>query len=196
VRQQVREQYRGLHLRAVQRKLWAALTGRRHRLLSLHDVQRPNGQGQVRSYAGLRLVPLVQIRGSEGRSSDFDADFRPLKTYDEERWVRVAVAHQLGVGLPPVDLVQVDDDYFVRDGHHRISVAKLLGQQEIEAEVTVWRGAASPGGGTAVQPAPLETSRRALLRSSRWTGKCTCTKVYNHHTDEMLNKEQRCRLNN
>lgn len=147
LRQRAREQYRKLHLRAVQRKLWAALTGRPHRLLRLHDVhlQPHQNPGQMRRYGGLHLVPLAQIRGSEGRSRDFDADFRPLKPYDEERWVQIAVAYQLGLGLPPVELVQVGDSYFVRDGHHRVSVAKLLGQEAIEAEVTVWEGAETVG---------------------------------------------------
>jgi len=44
----------------------------------------------------------------------------------------------MGTPLPPVELVQVGDVYFVRDGHHRISVARTVGQRDIEAEVTVW----------------------------------------------------------
>lgn len=43
-----------------------------------------------------------------------------------------------GVKLPPVALIQVGEVYFVEDGHHRISVAKLWGEHEIEAEVTIW----------------------------------------------------------
>jgi hypothetical protein len=50
----------------------------------------------------------------------------------------VAKARLQGATLPPVDLVQVSDVYFVRDGHHRISVAKALGQVDIDADVTVW----------------------------------------------------------
>jgi hypothetical protein len=49
------------------------------------------------------------------------------------------VARQLGVALPPVDVIQVEDAYFVRDGHHRVSVARAMGQQEIEAEITAWQ---------------------------------------------------------
>jgi hypothetical protein len=54
------------------------------------------------------------------------------------RWLRVAAARDQGKVLPPVVLVQVGDVYFVRDGHHRISVARTLGQLDIEGEVTVW----------------------------------------------------------
>jgi hypothetical protein len=81
-------------------------------------------------------VPMDQIQGSEGREHDFDLDFNPLQSHNMDRWVNVAVARQLGISLPPVELVQVGQIYFVRDGHHRISVAKALGQREIEAEVT------------------------------------------------------------
>jgi hypothetical protein len=142
---QAREQFRNLHQQATWRSLWSALTGRRHNLLSLDDVQKHHDQAQERSYLGLRLVPIAQIRGSEGRSADFDADFRPLKAYNQDRWIRVAAARSQDMALPAVQLVQVNDCYFVRDGHHRISVAKMMGQMEIEAEVTLWRGASLPG---------------------------------------------------
>jgi len=81
---------------------------------------------------------MAQIRGSEGRSREFDAYFRPLQTHTKHRWVNIAVAQQEGQPLPPVELIQIGDVYFVRDGHHRISVAHVLGQEEIEAEVTLW----------------------------------------------------------
>jgi hypothetical protein len=50
----------------------------------------------------------------------------------------VAKARLKGVTLPPVELIQVGDVYFVRDGHHRISVARAFGQEHVDAEVTVW----------------------------------------------------------
>lgn len=81
------------------------------------------------------IVPLDQIVGSEGRSDDFDADFNPLQTHTRERWIGIAAALRMGLGLPPVELVQAGDGYYVRDGHHRISVAKALGQLEIEARI-------------------------------------------------------------
>src|SRR6266540_5030436 len=78
-------------------------------------------------------------RCREGRCDDFDVGFHPLKEHTEERWVSVARAQLRGLGLPPVELIQLGAVYFVRDGHHRISVAAALGQQEIDAVVTVWR---------------------------------------------------------
>ena len=88
---------------------------------------------------GTQAVPIDRIVGSEGCSKDFDASFRPLRAHDQARWVRVAEAMYMGVPLPPVRLIQVGDVYFVRDGHHRVSVAKALGQAKIEADVTAWK---------------------------------------------------------
>lgn len=91
------------------------------------------------TYVGLHTVPIGQIWGSGGLSDDFDRDFHPLQDHCKGRWLRVAAARDQDKVLPPVVLVQVGDVYFVRDGHHRISVARALGQLDIEAEVTVWQ---------------------------------------------------------
>lgn len=124
-------------------KLWSALTGRSRQLLHLSDVQ-ASGALHGCHYAGTRPVPIGHIRGSEGRCEDFDAGFRPLKVHNKGRWVSIAKARLQGVVLPPVDLIQVGDAYFVRDGHHRISVARAFGQTDIDAEVTVWEVASPP----------------------------------------------------
>ena len=84
---------------------------------------------------GIVTVPLDQIVGSEGRSEDFDGRFYPLHTHNEDRWVGILVARRRGVILPVVELIQDGTDYYVQDGHHRISVARALGQSEIEARI-------------------------------------------------------------
>jgi hypothetical protein len=127
-------------------KIWSALTRRSRRLLHLAAVQSAYtiaGRHEV----GMQTVPLQQIQGSdnEGRSNDFDLNFYPLQAHDEGRWKNVATAWYLGKVLPPVELIQVGDVYFVRDGHHRISVARALGQQDIDARVTVWEIVAAAG---------------------------------------------------
>jgi hypothetical protein len=81
------------------------------------------------------VVPLNKIVGTESRSDDFDADFHPLKKHNRERWISVAAARRTGVVLPAVELVQDGNEYYVRDGHHRISVAKAMGQLEIDARI-------------------------------------------------------------
>ncbi len=80
-------------------------------------------------------IPINQIVGSVSRSQDFDAHFKPLQIHDRERWISVAAARRSGVILPAVELVRGDDGYYVRDGHHRISVAKAMGQVVIEARI-------------------------------------------------------------
>lgn len=113
------------------------LSGRPRCLLNLAEVD-TGGDLRTRPCEGIQTVPLGQIRGSEGRSGDFDRDFNPLQDRCRQRWLNVAVARQRGKALPPVELIQVGQVYFVRDGHHRISVARALGQQAIEARVLVW----------------------------------------------------------
>jgi hypothetical protein len=117
-------------------QVWTTLTRRANRLADL-DTNRKAEQTHSSHYAGIQSVPIEKIRGSQGRAEDFDLQFRPLQEHTRDRWLSVASALQKGIVLPPVELVQVGQEYFVRDGHHRISVARALGQADIDAEVTV-----------------------------------------------------------
>lgn len=119
------------------RQQWLSkLTGRAQQLLSLADWL-DSQSIRTQRYAGKQTIALDNIRGSENRVREFDIDFNPIADHIEQRWVGIAAAMLKGVALPPVDLIQVGDTYYVRDGHHRISVAKSFGQQDIEAIVTV-----------------------------------------------------------
>ena len=98
-----------------------------------------NGRNiQNHHYCGAATVRIDQIKGSEGRSQDFDQDFNPLKLRNQGRWLSIARAWHHGVSLPAVDLIKVGDAYIIRDGHHRISVARAYGQYDVDAVVTVW----------------------------------------------------------
>jgi hypothetical protein len=119
-------------------RLCATLTRRSRCLHALAEVGAERTVS-ARSRAGTRTVPIDQIRGSEGRVNDFDRDFYPLQAHSKGSWLSVAAAREQGVTLPPVELIQVADVYFVRDGHHRISVARAVGQLDVEANVTVWQ---------------------------------------------------------
>jgi len=88
-------------------------------------------------------VTFDRIWGSEGRCRDFDRAFYPLRSHEKDRWLSIAVAREIGIGLPPVELVQVGDVYFVQDGHHRISVARMQGQKAVDAGVKDLTGLAS-----------------------------------------------------
>jgi hypothetical protein len=118
--------------------LRSVLGGRTPSLLDLRKIG--CGAGVRTSHAaGTRSVPIRQIRGSENRPGDFDRDFYPLHDVNRARWLSVARARLRGRALPPVALVQVGDVYFVRDGHHRVSVAQALGQTAVDATVEVWQ---------------------------------------------------------
>jgi hypothetical protein len=142
-------------------KLWSALTRRSSRLLDLGDVEL-TCEIHNRCYTGIQSVSLDQIRGSEGRCHDFDAAFYPRQKHNKGRWLNVAIARQMGTSLPPVALVQVEDVYFVTDGHHRISVARARGQKCIEAEVVIWQVA-----GPLPWAAPTAAPNRNLRRSQQ-----------------------------
>ncbi len=105
-------------------------------LIALDEVKR---QIRVQGHeaVGEMTIDLDTVLGtaSDGRAQDFDVDFRPLQTHNKERWLGVAAAWISGRRLGRVKLVQVGDIFFVEDGHHRISVAKAMGEKVIEAEV-------------------------------------------------------------
>lgn len=112
-------------------------------LVALEEAAVPCGIPD-RHYAGIKSVSISHIRGSESRGEDFDRDFNPVHERTAGRWMSVYLAWLDGVVLPPVELVQVGDAYYVRDGHHRISVAHALGIDYIDAEVAVVESAACP----------------------------------------------------
>ena len=130
-------QFERAHLRGWLRHQWAALTGHSHKLYELAAITRTTNVSE-RHFAGIQAVPIRQIRGTEDRSEDFDRDFNPLSDRSRQRWVSVFSAWLKGTALPAVELIRVGETYFVRDGHHRISVAHALGQEYIEAVVTEW----------------------------------------------------------
>jgi ParB-like nuclease domain len=85
---------------------------------------------------GLREIPLERIAGTTepNRAAQFDVQFRPA-AQTRCRWQRVWMAIQGGITLPPISVVRVGDGYAIRDGHHRVSVAKALGAPTINAIV-------------------------------------------------------------
>jgi hypothetical protein len=104
-------------------------------LMSFEDI-RARLRLREESYKGLQNVPLERIVGSMGRYRDFTSEFLPKNNKMRERWSRVYAQANSMEGWPPIDLYKVDDVYFVRDGNHRVSVARQLGMKTIEAHVT------------------------------------------------------------
>jgi hypothetical protein len=91
-----------------------------------------------RHHDGTRAIAIDQIHGTLNRSKDFDYHFHPLNESAQNRWRRVASAMMSGIELPPIEVIQVGEAYFVKDGHHRISVARALGFRYLDAVIEVW----------------------------------------------------------
>jgi len=119
------------------RALASRITGRSNQLA---DIASLTGGKTVsnQSDLGVKVVRIAEIKASEDRSDDFDGYFGPLQSHTRSRWLSIAVARLNGVSMPAVDLIRIGDAYAVRDGHHRISVAKALGEDYIDARVTAW----------------------------------------------------------
>ena len=85
---------------------------------------------------GVVEIPLDAIVGTTepNRAAQFDQHFRPT-AQTRCRWQRVFMAFYSGTSLPPITVVQVGERYAIRDGHHRVSVAKALGAPTIHAVV-------------------------------------------------------------
>jgi hypothetical protein len=96
----------------------------------------------TQGYLGMRTIEVEKITGSVGRFRDFDGEFLPLKRSMVDRWGRIDRAYHRGDELPAVSLYKVGDRYFVRDGNHRVSVARYHGVAAIDAEVVEIRGQA------------------------------------------------------
>ena len=84
---------------------------------------------------GIQNVPIDSIVGSEGRYRAFTRSFLPLQEDLRDRWKKIDQVRESRQDLPPVELYKVSNAYFVKDGHHRISVARVKGAKYIEARV-------------------------------------------------------------
>lgn len=103
-------------------------------LISLNDVKqmiKPINE----TYVGMKVIPIEKIVGSEGRYKDFDNHFFPKSSFLKNRWEHVDEAALKDIVLPPIKVYEIAGLYFVRDGNHRVSVAKSRGTEFIDAEV-------------------------------------------------------------
>jgi hypothetical protein len=88
-----------------------------------------------RGQARLDVIPLKAVVGTVEPTIMFDARFRPASELARARWERVALAVRRGIALPPITVVHGSDGYYVEDGRHRVSVARAIGQRDIDAWV-------------------------------------------------------------
>lgn len=125
--------------RAVVRAFWRRVLTwlrRENNQLLAYDEVRAKIPIRGQHYIGLQQVPVEKIVGSLGRYRDFDRVFLPTQTKTRSRWMDIDIAHLNQVNLPPVDLYKIGEVYFVKDGNHRVSVARQRGQLFVDAYVT------------------------------------------------------------
>lgn len=131
------EDFDAARFRAFRRSVRAILTRRSRRLQSIEPVLAAAGL-EGRSFGGVYEIPLDRVVGSAAppaKTGDFDPGFLPVNRRMRDRWARIYQAMVEGDELPPIDVYKVGDDYYVIDGHHRVSVARSLGRATINARV-------------------------------------------------------------
>lgn len=121
--------------RAFWDEMFSLVRGKPAELLSFEDV-RARLRLRAEYYRGLQDIQLDKIVGSVGRYQEFTRHYLPKKRVQGERWSRVYAQATGLTGLPPIEVYQVGDVYFVRDGNHRVSVARQMGATHIQAHVT------------------------------------------------------------
>lgn len=127
--------FQSARVRAFWDDVLALVRGKPAELLSFEDI-RARLRLREENYRGLQDVPLDQIAGSVGRYREFTSKYLPKENKMQERWSRVYAQASGMMGLPPIEVYKVGDVYFVRDGNHRVSVARQLGAKTIQAHVT------------------------------------------------------------
>lgn len=137
--------------------------------MSFDEVVEALGR-RAENYLGSKVIPLDAIVGSVDKVRDFDRRFRPTSARSRQRWERLARASRTGEEIPPIDVYQVGDYYFVRDGHHRVSVARSLRVDLIEARVTAIDTFLAPVGIGARGDLELKHWRRLMLQRVPFTG--------------------------
>src|SRR5438128_6575870 len=140
-----RADFETARIQAFLRDAGSVLRGDTRPLLSFDEVRRA-ARLEGQSYRGLTDVPIADIRGSVGRPNDFDASFLPVKPQLRKRWEQLDAAMRRGEPVPPIEVYHLGDVYFVKDGHHRVSVARHLGWKTIPARVIEVRTSAPLAG--------------------------------------------------
>ncbi len=127
------EDFRSARRRAALENIWSTLTGSSNRLIHFQQVEEQLDFEQTEKL-GLQEIPLDAIVGSVNRQHDFTRKFLPRSGVDPQRWQRVDQV--VGQQIPPIDVYQIDEVYFVLDGNHRVSIARQRGMTHIPAFIT------------------------------------------------------------
>lgn len=131
------EDFKRARAKAQLQQFWSAITQDRQALLAYDEISKKlHAKGL--SSKGLREIPVQSIVGSVNRYQDFNRNFLPLHRKDIQRWagVKAMMTSPGSAGLPPIRVYQLGEAYFVLDGNHRVSIAREMGIDTIEAYVT------------------------------------------------------------
>ena len=131
-------------------------------ILPFDEVVEALGRVSERS-VGLQSIPLDSIVGTVGRGRDFDRSFRPVSGRTRTRWERIANAQRRGQDMPPISVYRIGDMHFVRDGHHRVSVARALGLSQIDGYVTEVQTMVGAEGTITVGDLPMKSHERMFF---------------------------------
>ncbi len=112
---------------------------------------------------GLQTIEIDSIVGTVDRSREFDRSFRPTSGRVRTRWERIAEAQRRGKPMPPIHVYRIGHLHFVKDGHHRVSVARAMGNDKIDAYVTEVITEVDPDQGIRVADLPLKTHERLFF---------------------------------
>ncbi len=127
-------EFDGARWSAAKEILAAYLIGRSANLLSYNSVCRKL-KVIGNTYKGVKDIPVDAIVGSVNRCADFTRKFWPRNDNDKYRWAQVKAGMLDVAGVPPIDVYQIGGFYFVIDGHHRVSVARQIGDTHIQANI-------------------------------------------------------------
>jgi len=125
-------QFSVLRMRALRDRFWAKISGAPTELIIF-----PGDNARItlnRRLIGIHAIPVADIIGTFSRETDFDYQFRPLKKHTLRRWVNAYILHEQD-GWAPIVVHKVREEYFVEDGHHRVSAARAMGLAFIDAKV-------------------------------------------------------------
>jgi len=136
LRQEGTTRFQRYQTRAQVSDLLSRVTGDTDRDLIKFDEVAKRIKARQRFEKGIQSVPLDNIVGSVGRYQDFTRTFMPRSSISKDRWVRVDAQVNGSLGSHPVDLYKIGEVFFVRDGNHRVSVARANDFKTIEAYVT------------------------------------------------------------
>ncbi|MGH2954116.1 MAG: chromosome partitioning protein ParB [Solirubrobacterales bacterium] len=112
---------------------------------------------------GQQTIPLDSIVGTVDRAREFDRRFRPTSRRVRRRWQGIAEAMRRGQSMPPIRVYRIGDLHFVEDGHHRVSVARQLGLELIDAYVTEIVTEVGAGPETLPRDLPLKSHERLFF---------------------------------